>query len=497
MQRRTLLSALGVGAASAAGCAAPLTGSDPDETTQPTARSGETTADGGDTPPTTADDGAWESRVVDLETGPRTLSAMVGSGAYPNVSVDGEFVETATPDHPARLQVTVRNDAEYEQVVELDTLHFLSGLPLRGTPEEDDSRSGLRFPPVADHRLASEVPDVERGESGYWRVASTDHYWHPDRVTLAGEETVAGEFWVVGGDSSDGFPTGQYGREDAPRIVAWNTDSPGPTGESRFADADVPDLPTGETEWYHDAGPETGVYLQPERERATPPAGLEFTLHRRSRRPTRCGLWDLWKLHEGSWHYVAPHGYWELVCLGVVPGATDTRRLIVTNESPIDMGSEELLDTNQPVGFLGGGQYAYEAGYRPEEGEGTHAALFEIDAPAVTVAARDDTTVERDGDTVTVTTPEWSDESERAELVVTRADDAGEVILAEQVMRDPREPGSPWALRDALAVFDADAERVVVRAGERGAEDAVGREESSRRFEFRDETYEATIRHDV
>lgn len=501
MHRRDLLATLAAGLTASAGCT-----SDSNPATPGTTEPGTTPTDTETTTETPADDEDWgyeigAASVVDLETAPLTLAlAPMMYHSRDGADVEIEFVETATADHPALVRARLENRNDFANTFRLDeTPPFgrggISDQP-RDPGEEWASHEGgyrvnLALAPTENHDLAEVVPDYELADDGTWRLAGEkNEAWLPDRVRLEPGEVVHGEYVLLGRPEGVeyGRPTGTYDfswRDGGFSITAWETDAPGPEGESRFAGRDVPALrDDGTVAWYHDADPSTLSYVEPEAERTDLPASVDFTFVNHDREGTSCGHWSLYKLVDGEWFLVGP---WAQTadCRFVRPGGTRTWTLKAFAGESIPC--REGLGLG--VGHLGGGVYGAVAGYghaTPESG-----ALVEIEADPVEIVPTDDATGERDGSTVVVTDSKHGDGEHPpdATLTVTRTDaEADNRLIPEQVMRRRLR-----GLRNALAFFEEGVETVVVRTDEHVAENVVGYDADVGRFAVAGTTYDVRI----
>jgi hypothetical protein len=257
-------------------------------------------------------------------------------------------------------------------------------------------------------------------------------------------------------------------------------DLPGPTTDSEFDETSVPDLPCecGVT-WYHESDETTQGFVRPSAETAKLPARIEFTYHNRSEESTGCGHWKLYKLRDGQWFHIGP-GAHDGICHNLPAGESETWTMAAAT-SEVDDGDDGDAERYP---YLGGGRYAAVAGY----GHATPriAALVEFDAPPVSVEPTDCATSESNGTTVTVTTDGWraasDSDGDRATLMLERAQTAGRVLIAEQVMQ--------WrnrGYRNLLAFADEDVERVVLRTDGRTADWAV--DDEMTRFRYDGQTY--------
>jgi hypothetical protein len=483
MRRRALLASLGVGFAGLAGCVESSTG--PETTTTDDSTTHTTTGDEPPEPP------EGYASIVDLETGPRTYAL---SSVRRRTDDGGEvacwFDRTATADGPAVLTGYLRNANDFENTFRVEWLPGVGSVHTR-QPRGYDHEARLHLAPTERNELATEIPDVTRDESGYWRVEDVGP-WFPETYRMAPGEVVELEYAVVGEPGMDGRPTGTYTLEfdddDGLAIAVWDTDSPGPGTDSRFAGRDLPDF-EGEstTAWFHDADESTPVYLEPSTERLELDGLVEFEALNHSRETVRCGHWNLYKLADGEWFHVGPTVHTS-DCRMLHPGGREQWSLRAFNGEPVPTGGD--CHEGFTRGYLGGGEYAAVAGYGHPEDES--AALVEFVGAPVEVVPTADATRARDGATVTVTTEQYGDGDEDATLTLERTDSADERLLAEQVMRGGQFGSRHTALRDALAAFAAGVDVVHVQTGERAVDRALGYDETERRFTFRGQAYVAT-----
>lgn len=506
MRRRTFLASLTAGLPLVAGCTGDPSGSPGTRTSAPSSTvdpTGTATAptEGGGTPngePVEVDD-PFGAGIVDLGTAPRTYAlSPLRYRSDDGADVSMKFAATETADHPATVVASLRNANGFANTFRLDWTppfgRLSSDVPHPEWEEYGDGtyRVGLVFAPTENHDLVDDPPAIERASDGFWRLAEGGGRWLPETVRLEPGEVVRGEYAVVGKSEGvgKGRPAGVYefsrGQEGSIRITVWDTGKPGPERESRFAGASVPALP-GENEvaWYHEADPTTPSHVRPSAERASLPAKLDFTFVNHARESTSCGHWDLYKLHGGEWYFLGPYAQ-TADCRVVAPGGSKTWTLAA------DDGEAIPCDGAATYGHLGGGRYAAVAGY----GHATSrsGALVELVGEPATITPTDDASAERDGDTVTVTTPRWDDgdRSPSATLTVTRAGSADETLIPEQVMRD-RFRG----LRNALAFFEDGVGTVVVRTDEHVAERVVGYESDVRTFAVEGRAYRVEIERDA
>jgi len=201
-----------------------------------------------------------------------------------------------------------------------------------------------------------------------------------------------------------------------------------------------------------------------------PDASATFTLHNRGDRRLATNFydWGLYRRENDAWHLVAPRFVnqplmhldpgdshaWSLEASSVIPGQ---RGLYVSGTDDIEV---------RPVG---GGTYAFAvSGWFPDqtatpthEHETVFAARFELDGPELTLEPSNAvTSVERDGDVVSVeATGDTNENARQATYVLSRASEAEAVheIVTEQAYR-------AWPLRDALAHADDGVAAVRLRA---------------------------------
>ncbi|WP_435344816.1 hypothetical protein [Haloarchaeobius sp. HRN-SO-5] len=507
MRRRSLLASLGAGVLTVSGCTTldsdPGTGrtdSRTDATTTPTATESDPEDDGRD---------RVQSRtsLVDLDTTNRTYALTPTHYRSPDdASVTVQFTSTATADHPATVEATLTNANPFENTFDLSWLppfgRYASRIPHRFGRRYHHSdltyRVGLLFVPTENHDLVDDAPPVERTDDGLWRLASGEPSlddWAPETHRLAPDETLHGEYVLVGhpDGAGRGRPPGVYqfrSRDDVGlRLAVWDTDAPGPGTTSRFAGTDVPEFGQPRegdrvyTTWYHDADESTRAYVRPSTERGTLPEQVRFTFVNKSREATRCGHWNLYKLVDDSWYHVGPFTH-TTDCRIAVPGEAVTWTL---NAYP-----GEALPTSggaYDVGYLGGGRYAAVAGYGHDSVRS--AALVELTGDAVELVPTEGVTSSRSGTTVTVTSPRYED-GERppsATLTLTRTDaDPERTLVREQVMRR-RFRG----LRNTLPFLDDDVEAVVLRTDEGVGDQVVGYDSDRLTFGLDGQAYRVDV----
>ncbi|MFB6269664.1 MAG: hypothetical protein ABEH83_06955, partial [Halobacterium sp.] len=315
MRRRALLSSLAATTAALAGCASDV--GDGGQTTSPS--DGETTDPGTtDGAGTTTDEGPPSegpmdaASVVALETGPRTYAfAPTTIHTDDGAEVALWFDRTATGDHPARLTGYLENGNDYANTFEVEWIPAVGRIHGR-QPSGYDHEAALHLAPTENNDLAETVPSVVRDDSGFWRVEKLGP-WVTERRRLEAGERVQLEYVVVGEPNMPGRPTGTYefrGRDRDARIAVWDTESPGPDADSRFAGRSVPSLSAeASVQWFHEADESTAVYLQPAAERVELDGRVEFEMVNHSHDAASCGHWNLHKLVDGEWFHVGPRAH--------------------------------------------------------------------------------------------------------------------------------------------------------------------------------------------
>lgn len=490
MKRRALLASLTTSATVLAGCSG-LGGS----TTTTRDRDGTTTTtttppDSG--PPQTTerapeppDTGLGGATTAVLETGDRTLSALGGDPHLSSgVRVQSWLSATATPEHPAIVTVTLKNPTQYATNLQTHEVGQVSETPFAAPDRNHSRNAGLYLVPTEDHEFARTVPEIGR-DDGFWYLDERPGDWHPTDLQLdPGEVAVAKLAVVTHVDYKGRLPPGRYrfGHGERPfTLVAWQTSQPGPTERSRFENTTPPKFEEMDPAWYHDADPETPIYLQPSTERAATPAEIEFTLHNYTTDPLTGNRydWSLQKQVEGEWFHIAP---WVIPVplTPVPPGGTESWTLHAFNENSVPC--EDAID----MGFLGGGRYAFQVNLHPKGGA-TRAALFDLVGPDVEMTPTENIEVTQSGDTVEVSTPVPGDRNSGV-LVVERADSstASERVIPEQVMRR-RNRG----LRNTLPFFESGVSSVRLLTTEQTVDDAIGFDGDTWQFTFEGQAYVA------
>jgi len=500
MRRRALLASVPGALAGLAGCSFANLGSGdtgevtpvprPDESLTGTNDSGtETPTDTGDPPrpenPTT---------VVELATGPRTY-ALSSSGLHTD---DGArvvlwFDRTATDDHPATLRGWLQNGNEFENTFRIKWIPGIGRTHSR-QPSGYDHEARLHFVPTDNNELAEEIPSLGRTDEGYWRVDDVGP-WMPETYRLNPGEWVKLEYALVGEPGQPGRPTGTYefrGQGESLSVSVWDTRSPGPETDSRFAGRSLPPFPgDGGVQWFHEADRTTPAFVRPTTERSDLDAKIGFEMVNNSHERLQCGHWDLYKLVDGEWVHIAPTGH-TADCRILMPGGREQLGLRAFNGQAVGCGTGDCHCDGLTQGYLGGGEYAVVAGYGHATSES--GALVELVGDRVAVTPTDGVSTARDGDTVTVTTGRHGDGEQPpdAAFSLTRADSAGERVIAEQVMTTGRFVTYEGGLRNALPFLTDGVRRVVVETDERAVDGVLGYDTNSRQFWFRGRAYEVT-----
>jgi hypothetical protein len=496
MRRRALLSSLAATTAALAGCAS--SAGDDVETTAPsddrTTADTETTTEPAAEPP--SDDERPESyaSVVELETGPRTYSlAPTTMHTDDGAEVALWFDRTATGDHPARVRGYLANGNPYANTFEIEWIPVVGRTHGR-QPWGYDHEASLHFAPTENNDLAETVPSVVQDDTGYWRVEDVGP-WVTERRRLASGERVELEYVLVGEPGMPGRPTGTYefrGDGQQARVAVWNTNSPGPAVDSRFAGRSLPPISeNASVQWFHEADESTHAYLEPAAERLALDDSLEFEMVNHSHESAQCGHWNLYKLVDGEWFHVAPRGHFA-DCRSLHAGDRMEWSLRAFNGDAVACDCEDVGSCGSGLtrGFLGGGEYAVVAGYGNPADES--AALVELVGDPVEIVPTEGATIQVEDGAATVTLDVWGDgkHPKDAKFALTRADSADERVLPEQVMSQGGFVADGDGLRNALAAMTESVDRVVVRADEHVVESALSDEESVRRFELRGQAYQ-------
>ncbi|WP_435345901.1 hypothetical protein [Haloarchaeobius sp. HRN-SO-5] len=406
-----------------------------------------------------------EYDLLELEAEQRTVSLLPASFATENgAGVLMEWVSTATAESPACLRATLTNHNEFRAKFRTRSVPPFDRVAHSLLRDHTSSESSIYLAPTASHPLVDGEPAYERRPSGHWGATRVPPK-QPSSIWLDPEESVTGEYYLLGGVDSERLLTGRYRfASGASRggfsLAVWDTDRPGPVDEPRFAGLSLPSLVDsvkgrfpGSVSWFHDADGKTDVYLEPTAESAEIPGRIDFTLVNRSDHSLVGNplCWSVLKRHDGRWFHVAPSGFPQ-PRQALPPGETRTDALRVFADDPVP------CDDGHDVGHLGGGSYAFTVGSY----DGTeYAAAFDLRGDAVEVTPTDAVEiVTLDEGSLTARSTRGVDDGTRLwRYTISRADRPEESVtrpIAEQVLR--RQP-----LRDALGLLlDHDVARVTV-----------------------------------
>ena len=436
-----------------------------------------------------------QPEAIDFETGPRTASLVPPSyGNDCGATVTLEWVSTATNDGPAVLWATLTNRNEFRakfRTRSLPPFDRVSSSMLRGA--EHSYEQSIYLAPTEGHPLVDEAPEYERRAGGHWHATEVPPK-QPESLWLDPDESVVGEYYLLGHREGDDITPGQYhfdNPQDGFRIAIWNSAAPGPTDESKFAGAELPSLPRNDaTAWYRDADPETEMYLQPSAEEAVVPGRLDFEFRNRSHADVRGNPleWHLYKLHDGEWFRIAPDETLQPLT-HLFPGDTKSYALRAFH------GEAVPCDDGYEVGHLGGGRYAFEIGVWRDT---VPAAAFDLLGDPVEVTPGEAiTAVERDGDSLFATSSRGDSSGEYSRLArytlarvdSVPADADPERLIAEQVYRRDQ-------LRDALGLVERHDARTVTIEEYNSTRPPFGSWESGF-VEYRGDVYEITTEAEV
>lgn len=394
--------------------------------------------------------------VVDFGNAPLT-AAVSGHGirTEDRFYVTLDFQSAASDVAPAVVTALVVNRQPFRQTIRSRRLAVFDNPPLGRTIDRDVAY----LAPTADHPLAESVPAIEQDDAGRWRVDAIDEDWFPETVTAPAESGFVAEYYLLGHHQLDEPPIGpgyyQFASRDDLEVAVWPTDEPGPEVDSQFTGTAPPALPDEEPmAWYHDASPDTEVFLEPSQETVSPPEIIEFTFtnHGRERASGNPHYWRLYKLLDEEWFPVDPW-WWTLPLGSVGPGGRRESALAIFHGKSISCkGARE-------VSHLGGGTYAYEVGF--SLGDETHSAMFVVKAPALEVQPQADIQIEVDGETIEVTHPDYKEGSRPTTVTITPAGSDEDVdlrLIPEQLPRHPFQ-----VFRNSLPLFEPNIEEVRVR----------------------------------
>jgi hypothetical protein len=417
---------------------------------------------------------------------------------------------------PPILRTVWVNDGDETSTCELTSLP-----PYDGVAENEDG-DVLYAVPTESHDLADETPTVECDGGAWYLNGEYDRdEWLPETVELAPETGYVGEYALASDDGELSGGTYPFGggetdspHEDGLTVTTWQTNSPGPSVESRFEGEGLPTSAVGKRlDLYHEADEGTEVYLEPSKEVVELPseegegagddgATVDFRLVNRSEGVGSLlhASFTLHKMADGSWETVTTNlgvrpGEFE----SITPGETTTRRLrlfhslegrersesgaVAGGYSQIEDLEGDGISDDIVLGPLGGGVYAYDLntsidGYHP-------VAAFEVDAPTLNVEPPVDASSERNGDTVEVSAVK--DDSGVAGFVVRRSEDG------EDAPTIPPESlyGVDIGLRYALPFFEDGVDRVRVTADRRTVDHVFFRTGDQMRFVYDGTVYSA------
>jgi len=498
MRRRALLASVPGALAGLAGCSFDTLGADETDNVTPAPRPDQSPTDANDSGTETSTDTGDPPRpenpttVVELETGPRTYAL-----SSPGLHTDDRarirlwFDRTATASYPATLRGWLQNGNEFENTFRTEWIPGIGRTHSR-QPSGYDHEARLHLAPTVNNELAAEVPSLGRTDEGYWCVDDVGP-WMPETYRLNPGEWVKLEYALVGEPNQSGRPTGTYefrGQGESLSVTVWDTGSPGPETDSRFAGRSLPPFPGDSgVQWFHEAGRATTAFVQPGTERAELDAQVGFEMVNNSHERLRCGHWNLYKLVDGEWFHVAPTGH-TADCRILMPGGREQWGLRAFNGPAVGCSTGDCNCDGLTQGYLGGGEYAIVAGYGQATTESGALVALVGDRAAVTPV--DGVSTVRDGDTVTVTTGRHGDGEQPpdATFSLARADSAGERVIAEQMMTSGRFATYEGGLRNALPFLTDGVSRVVVETDERTVDGVLGYDTNSRRFRFRGQAYE-------
>jgi hypothetical protein len=210
---------------------------------------------------------------------------------------------------------------------------------------------------------------------------------------------------------------------------------------------------------------------------------VTFTFANRTGEPVGCGGWTLYKLVDGDWYRIRG-GDQSGVCRQLQSGDSRRWSVYAKNGRPFQVIQDE---DGLHFPYLGGGRYAFEAGYALPDGPRA-AALLDAEGARLPVYPEFDAPIERDGDVVTVTTERWTnDASANAELVAEPVAEGGRRVIAEQCYQPQY-----GALKNVFGFAGEDVARVVVRTSRRAAERAVPTGDP--RVSFRGASFSLSVR---
>ncbi|WEL22631.1 hypothetical protein [Halorhabdus sp. BNX81] len=473
MRRRTFLGT--VLAAGLAGCTAPASDETPGATTTV---AGPTVVTPPEPDPEREPFQAEGSQLVTAAATDRVYALGAGGGGGDEEWLwdSFQFVSEPDADGPALVEGTLTNEGDFERVIAFEELSLFDGTGwFRPDGYLDVSIPGRErdfvhlLEPTAAHDFADRESSFHRDGEGVWRVREHADHDIPDYLRLAPGQTIYGQ-WALVADTVefDGrVPVpGRYSTADTSEvhlsIGIWDRTAPGPSEESIHAGRDVPPPPPAREDvtkrvWYHEAGPETPVFLHPETEAGTLPLRVDFTLVNHTVEQA-FGLnpynWGLYKLHDDMWYHIAPQNI-PLPGGSLQPGsiARKTHTLFNGRRLGGPPGFDDTDDSyRRTVPYLGPGLYAYARDLMFEDTYRCYAALLELDGDPVAVTPATDLSIERGGDTIEAVHPEVDTSRRNHRLTVERAPEAetDERVLPEQIMTVDYATG----LRNAIGLLE-------------------------------------------
>lgn len=199
---------------------------------------------------------------------------------------------------------------------------------------------------------------------------------------------------------------------------------------------------------YGDAPSTDAVVLAPERTLVPPETNTRFAVANRTAEPFGFNPYDVdfRKYHEGVWKHVTPGPYPEPF-EHVGPGDAHVYEFSFSDDYAVDALSPVYWNEGAAIDAFGGGTYAFLTASR--------AAVFEFDAPSLSLGAPSDATDVTSEGGVLRASIEHDAWGEEGTLTVTTDPDGEESdpLLVEQLLRRP-------AVHDAVALLqtrDVDA----------------------------------------
>ena len=515
MRRRALLRTLAAATAGLSGCSLlESDDADPDEETVtpyevPTDERtpfGDPTTPGGPEQPPGASRAPeqWLPRVrppdlVEFGTGPRTLAlSTLQFGTPDDLTFAVRTSDTATSDHPARIQALLYNHNDFEKTVRRERFPLLSRTIPSGVHSDPVGQSGsgggtpgqLFLVPTAGHELDDPIEGVPRGPEGYWHAdVHPGDYPYGGTATVPAKQGIVGEYAVCAGRGEGPLEPGTYafrGPDAATpdslttppvTVVVWPTDAAGPTRPSRF-DSDLDPSPGGQSpiEWFHQAGLGTDRYLLPDREVLGLPSSLTVRLVNRAQE-WYDGQPTLYKRSGDRWYNLGPYSRLFVRNTDLEPG-TDGTQAVDTGVDDSGIAAFDLTLRHEAAartdgldfGFLGGGRYALVVDIRLAQRR--YGAVLDVEVPPMTATPQPEVSVTRDGSTVTVTDPgvDGPDDAETTFLATQADPSEARPLIDEQVMTRYGSTG-----RNILSVIEEGVETVRYHSSGSGRSIQFGR----------------------